>query len=250
MTTSGAVRMTVLGSGDAFCSGGRANSAYLLEVPGRSVLLECGPTALHSLKRLAIDTASIDAVLLSHLHGDHFGGVPFLFLEYRYEQPRTRPLTIYGPPETERRVRGLFAALYERTATEPLPFPLRFVELPAGRRSEVEGIRVLPIETPHDPSLICYAYRMDVAGRAILFSGDTAWNEALVGHARGTDLFLCECSTYETQLPIHLSYPEIAARVADFGCRRLLLTHLGAEPLRHKADLSLECAEDGMTLEL
>ncbi len=242
--------MTILGSGDAFCSGGRAHSAYLLEAPGSTVLIECGATILQSLKRLGIDTAAIDAVLLSHLHGDHFGGLPFLFLEYRYEQPRTRPLAIYGPRDMERRVQRLFTALYEKTAAEPLPFPVRFVELEAGRPADVERLRVVPILTPHDPTLVCFAYRIEAAGRTIVFSGDTAWNEALVAQARGADLFLCECSTYETRLDIHLAYPEIAARAADFGCTRLVLTHLGSEPLRHKGELTLECAEDGMTLEL
>src|SRR5439155_560156 len=84
-------------------------------------ILDCGPTVLQSLKRSGRDPGAVDFVLLSHLHGDHFGGVPFLFMEYRYEEPRSRPLAVYGPPGTERRVRGLFAALYERIASEPLP---------------------------------------------------------------------------------------------------------------------------------
>ena len=52
----------------------------------------CGPSILQALKRSGRDPGAVDFVLLSHLHGDHFGGVPFLFMEYRYEEPRSRPL--------------------------------------------------------------------------------------------------------------------------------------------------------------
>lgn len=244
------VRVTVLGSGDAYGSGGRAHSAYLVEAPGSTFLLDCGPTVLQSLKQWGRDPAAIDFVLLSHLHGDHFGGVPFLLMEYRYERPRKRPLTVYGPAGTERRVQQLFTALYERTAAEPLPFPLHHVEMVPGRARAIEGVSVSPFAVPHVPELVCLSYRLEVAGRTILYSGDSSWTEEFVAQSRGADLFLCECSTYESRLPIHISYPEIAARAHALGCRRLVLTHLGSEPLRHLAEINLECARDGMTLDL
>jgi ribonuclease BN (tRNA processing enzyme) len=244
------VRVTVLGSGDAFGAGGRLHSAYLVEAPGVTFLLDCGPSILQALKRLGRDPGAIDFVLLSHLHGDHFGGVPFLFMEYRYQQRRTRPFVIHGPPETERRVRTLFAALYEQVAGEELPFPVRYEELRPGAAHAVGGVRVIPFPVPHVTELVSLGYRIEVAGRTIVYSGDSAWTEEFVTQSRGADLFLCECSTYETRLAIHVSYPEIAARAADLGCRRLVLSHLGAEPLRRLGELTLECARDGMTLDL
>lgn len=244
------VRVTVLGSGDAFGSGGRAHSAYLVEAPGHTFLLDSGPTVLQALKRAGRDPATIDFVLLSHLHGDHFGGVPFLLMEYLYEQPRTRPLTVYGPPGSERRVRTLFATLFEHSAQALLPFALRFEEISPPSPPSVDGVRVIPFAVPHTRELLCLGYRVEVAGRAILYSGDSSWTEEFVTQARGVDLFLCECSTYETRMDIHLSYPEIAARRRDLGCRRLVLSHLGSEPLRHLDQISLECAWDGMTLDL
>ena len=244
------VRVTVLGSGDAFGAGGRAHSAYLVEAPGTTFLLDCGPSILQTLQRVGARAGDIDFVLLSHLHGDHFGGLPFLFLDYKYREPRTRPFHIYGPPETERRVCNLFAALYERTARETLPFALEFTELPADASYTLRGIDVLSVAVPHTDELVCYALRVAVAGQVIFYSGDTGWTDKLLEHARGADLFLCECSTYETRMAIHLAYPEVAARAADFGCRRLVLTHLGEEPLRRRSSINLECAEDGMVIEL
>jgi ribonuclease BN (tRNA processing enzyme) len=244
------VRVTVLGSGDAFGSGGRLHSAYLVESETATFVLDCGPTILQSLKRTGRDPAALDFVVLSHLHGDHFGGVPFLFMEYLYESPRTRPFAVYGPAGVEPRVRALFSALYEKSASEPFAYSLRWTELRADTPETVRGVRILPFVVPHVSELVAFAYRVEVEGRVIVYSGDSAWTEKFVEQTRGADLFLCECSTYETRLDIHLSYPEIAARAADLGCRRLVLSHLGAEPLRRLPELSLECAVDGMTIDL
>jgi ribonuclease BN (tRNA processing enzyme) len=244
------VRVTILGCGDAFGSGGRLHSAYLVETPGSTILVDCGPTILQALKRVPVDPATIDVVLLSHLHGDHFGGVPFLFMEYRYESPRRRPLAVYGPPGTAERTQRLFEALYEKSAQEPLPFPVAYEELVPGTPRTIGDARVLPFAVPHVDELCCLAYRLEADGSAILYSGDSAWTDEFVTQARGTDLFLCECSTFEPCVPIHISYREIAARAARLECRRLILTHLGAEPLRRQGEIRLECAQDGMTLEL
>jgi ribonuclease BN (tRNA processing enzyme) len=202
------------------------------------------------LKRLRIDPGRIDFVALSHLHGDHFGGVPFLFMEYRYAAPRERPLAIYGPPGTAARTQRLFEALYEKTALEAMSFPLTYEELAPGTAHTVADVRILPFAVPHVSELCCLGYRLEADGRAIAYSGDSAWSDDFITYARGADLFLCECSTFETQVPIHISYREIARYARDIDCRRIVLTHLGAEPLRRQREISLECARDGMTLEL
>ncbi len=244
------VRVTVLGSGDAFGSGGRFHSAYLVEAPGATFLLDCGPSILQALKRVHVDPSRIDFVLLSHLHGDHFGGVPFLFMEYRYESPRTRPFGIHGPAQTQERVQRLFSALYEKTANEPSPFPIHYHPLHHAQPTDVGGVRISALQVPHVCELESFAYRIEVAGRSLLYSGDSAWTEDFLEYARGVDLFLCECSTFDTRLDIHVSYPEIAARARDIDCKRLVLSHLGSECLERLDDITLECARDGMTFEL
>jgi ribonuclease BN (tRNA processing enzyme) len=244
------VRVTVLGSGDAFGSGGRAHSAYLVEAAGTTFLLECGPTILQALKSAGHDPSIVDFVVLSHLHGDHFGGVPFLFLEYRWERPRSRPLTIYGPRDTERRVEALYQALYEQVSREAPSYPLTYQTIMPAAAPAIGGVKITPFVVPHASELECFGFRIEVAGRTIVYSGDSAWTDVFLAQVQDVDLFLCECSTYETRLDIHLSYPEIAARVRDLGCRRLVLSHLGREPLAHLSELSLECARDGLVIDL
>lgn len=244
------MRVTVLGSGDAFSSGGRGHAAYLVETAQSTFLLDCGSQVLQSMKRFGHDPTRLDFVLLSHLHGDHFGGVPFLFMDYRYESRRTRPFTVYGPPGTARRVDRLFDALYERTATEPSPFPLAFHELPPDAPFQIGDLTVQPVPVPHAEGMICYALRLSAGGKTLLYSGDSAWTDVFFDLSRDVDLFICECTYFETRLGIHVSYPEIAEKVPRLGCRRLVLSHLGSEPLRRRKEITLECAEDGMVLTL
>jgi ribonuclease BN (tRNA processing enzyme) len=244
------VRVTVLGSGDAFGAGGRLHSAYLVEGPAATFLVDCGPTVLQGLKRAGVDPARIDFVCLSHLHGDHFGGLPFLFMDFIYSSHRTRPITIYGPPKTERRVRTLYAALYERQARDASPFAVSYVELATGCAALAGDVRAEAYAVPHVAELVCYGYRFELGGRTIVYSGDTGWTDELYARTRGADLFICECSNFDTRVPIHISYPEIAARAERLGCRRLLLSHLGQEPLARRAEISLPLAEDGLVIAL
>ena len=88
-----AVRVTFLGTGDAFNARARCHAGYLLTAPSITLLLDCGPTTLLAMKRDGLSPEALDAVVLSHLHGDHFAGLPFLFLTYIYDAPRRRPLT-------------------------------------------------------------------------------------------------------------------------------------------------------------
>ncbi|HEY7218131.1 MAG TPA: MBL fold metallo-hydrolase, partial [Candidatus Binatia bacterium] len=78
------MKLHILGCGDAFGSGGRNQSGYLVETNDRLFLLDCGPTTLLAMKRAGLAPQQLNAIFLSHLHGDHFGGIPFLFIEFLY----------------------------------------------------------------------------------------------------------------------------------------------------------------------
>lgn len=244
------VRVTFLGTGDAFNSGGRCHASYLVSTPSTSVLLDCGATALKGLKSAGIAARDLDTIFISHLHGDHFAGVPFILLDSVYDQRRTRALTVVGPPGTETRLLELYRCLYRDLSEHPHPFPLEFVEVMPGKQQQVGAVDVLPFRVPHQQNHISLGYRVLIEGKTVLYSGDTGWTEDLVTQSQSTDLFICECCYFETRTDFHLDYPRLAENASRFGCRRLVLTHIGREVLAHKSELHLELAHDGLVVEL
>jgi ribonuclease BN (tRNA processing enzyme) len=243
-------RVIFLGTGDAFAAGGRHLAAYLVQSPAGTLLLDCGPTFLSSLNRCNLSAAPIDAILLTHFHGDHFAGLPFLFLHYIYIEPRSRPLKIVGPAGVENRVMVLFRAMYADAADEPLPFALEFIEAQPGKRvliggNQIDAFHVLHQEQP--PSL---GYEMKAGDRKIVYTGDCGWTEELIGHAQGADLFICECSFFETRSEGHLDYPRLSENAARLGARRIILSHIGQEVLARESEVSLEMAHDGLIIDL
>ena len=239
-----------LGSGDAFCAAGRQQAAYLVRTGETVFLLDCGATTLASLKHQEIDSTTIDTILLSHLHGDHFAGLPFLFLQYMFETPRRRPLKICGPPGTQDRVSQLFAAMYRDLAAKPFPFKLEYTELLPQKAEEIGSLRIEPFRVPHQETEISLGLGIRFDRHRILYSGDTGWTEDLITHSPGTDLFICECCFFETRLPIHLDYPRLWENHQRFGTSRLVLTHLGREVLERSGQIELELATDHLIVQL
>jgi ribonuclease BN (tRNA processing enzyme) len=244
------VQLTFLGSGDAFASGGRLHACFFAQGRDATFLIDCGPGVLPALQRRAINSGVIDFVLLSHLHGDHIAGVPFLLLHAKFVDRRTRPLTLAGPPGTGERLATLADAMYPGTLDSGLPFELRVLELDPGRSNALAGVDVVPFLVDHPSGAPAFGLRIECGGRTLAYSGDTGWTEALLELARDVDLFVCECSFFDTRVPNHLDHRRLVEERQRFSARRWLLTHLGAEVLERRSEVAFECAEDGLTVEV
>jgi len=244
------MKLHILGCGDAFGSGGRNQSSYLVEANDRLFLLDCGPTALPALKRAGFDPRRLDAILVSHLHGDHFAGLPFFLIDFLYRQPRNEPILIAGPSGTETKVRQLFNLMYGGTSDDKeLPAAI-FQVLHPDEPTQVAGIDVFPFQVPHQAQAISLAMKVNYQEKQILFSGDSLWTERFVDQSRGVDLFLCECSFFSEQPGMHVNYQTLKANLSRLHCRQLVLTHLGEEMLARRDELEVQVATDGMVIEI
>lgn len=245
------MKLTIAGCGDAFGSGGRFNSCYLLEGSSASFMLECGATSLVALKKLGISTNSISTIFISHLHGDHFGGLPFFLIDALYPAKRSAPLAIIGPAGIEERFVLAAEVFFPLSTAEPRKFDLQFIELQTGAPKHIAGVTVTPLEVEHVSGAPSYALRFQIGDKLFAFTGDTGWTEAVIEAGRGADLYLMECSTYDLKLKMHLDYQTIARHFDRLDAKKIVLTHMADPMLARLKDINRDrciAAGDGMTV--
>ena len=241
--------LTIIGCGDAFASGGHLQTAFFLDLGELRVLIDCGATTMVGLHRAGIDPGTIDLILLSHLHGDHFGGLPFLLLNEQFITRRTRPLAIAGPEGTEARLQAARAVFFPGSEQLALSYALEVAPLAPATPFRRGPLGVRAYEVVHPSGAPAHGLRLEAHGRVLAFSGDTAWTEALIPLAEDADLFLCECHSYRSGTPRHLSHERLVAEQSRLRARRMLLTHLGPEMIAAR-DRAFEVASEGMRIRL
>jgi len=242
----GEVRLRFLGSGDNFGSGGRFQACIHIDAGANRFLLDCGASSLIAMKRAGISTAAVDVILISHLHGDHFGGIPFFILDAQLISRREAPLVIAGPPGLTQRVKEAMEVFYPGSSAVDRKFRINYVELAEGESATIGGLTVFPVRVIHGSGAPSYALRVECAGRIIAYSGDTEWTAALCTVTDGADLFICESYFFEKQMKNHINYRTLMAHRAELKCKRLILTHMGEEILSRLEEIEPEVAEDGM----
>jgi ribonuclease BN (tRNA processing enzyme) len=202
------------------------------------------------MKRWGIAPTLVDSILVTHLHGDHFGGIPFLLLEAQLVSKRTRPLSVAGPPGLRERIRRAQEVLFPGSSELEWRFPVHFVELGEDGPTEIGGLRVMPYRVVHPSGAPAYALRVECGGAVIAASGDTEWTDSLIEVARGADLFVCEAYFAERKAKFHLDLETLTRHREDLDCRRLVLTHMSEEMIGRLGSIEAECAEDGMEIVL
>ena len=247
---TGKVHVRFLGTGDNFGSGGRFQACIHVDAGGTRFLIDCGASSLIAMKRAGMHTDQIDAILVSHLHGDHFGGIPFFILDAQLISRRQAPLVIAGPPGLTRRLQEAMEVFYPGSSQVERQFAIQCMELAENETTAVGDLTVLPVAVIHGSGAPSYALRVGCAGKTIAYSGDTEWTDALRLIADGADLFICESYFFEKQMKNHINYRTLMTHRAELGCKRLILTHMGDDMLGRLGELEIETADDGMEVVL
>jgi ribonuclease BN (tRNA processing enzyme) len=242
------MHVTVVGSGDAFGSGGRFQTCIAVAPEPEAaptVLVDCGATSMTALRQQQIDPNAVGTVIVSHLHGDHFGGLPFLVLDGQFRR-RTQDLTVVGPSGTQDRLLQAMEVLYPGSTSVRRRFEVRVVEHVDRHPFELDGLRVTPFEVRHASGAPAYALRVDSDGGSMAYSGDTEWTDALLDAADGVEVFLCEGYS-ETAVRWHLDIDTLSRHRDRLTCDELVLTHLSPSALA--LDLTdWTVAHDGLRL--
>lgn len=247
------MKLKVVGCGDAFGAGGRGNSCYRIAAAGQVATFDFGASALVGLNRFALSSADIDVIFLSHLHGDHFGGLPLLLLDGQFVRLREKPLLIVGPPGTGARLDAAMDVLFPGTRGIDWRFGWRVEEVEPGSTTAHGPFTLTTAEVIHPSGAPATALRLTDGHATLAFSGDTEWTEALLPIAEGADLFICESFAFDGQPYGHMAYRTIERRRADLGAKRILLTHMGEEMLALCGEVDAAhfiVAEDGLELDL
>ena len=218
------MQATLLGSGCALPDPERGAPGIAVAEGGFLLLLDCGADSLHGGARFGVPVMGVDAVLLSHLHPDHTGGlVPFLFALRNPETARQKDLTLVGPEGIRPFLEGLDRTYGEWTRPRGYRMEIRSLCTQASLSLGPFGIRTLAV--PHGPPALAY----EIAGpdgSRLVYSGDTEYSATLAVFARGADLLVLECSFPEGEDRAGHLTPSTAGRIAaEAGCGKLLLTH-------------------------
>jgi ribonuclease BN (tRNA processing enzyme) len=241
------VALRFVGSGYAFGTGGRLQTCLHLSGADAAVLIDCGTSSLIGMKRHGVDPGEVGVVLLSHLHGDHFGGLPFLILDAQFSR-RARPLLIAGPRGVRARVEAAMEVFFPGSTSIQRKFSVEFVELVEGQAVRVGPATVTACPVVHASGAPPLALRVEYGGRIIAYSGDTEWTDSLIDAARGADLFVCEAYTLDKPVKFPLDYTTVDAQAERLGARRIILTHMGRDMLAREAEARFERAHDGLVV--
>lgn len=220
------MRLAFLGTGSAF-SLERYNGAVVVD--GR-LLLDAGAPLLPHMHRLGIDPGAIEAVFLTHFHGDHILGLPTFMLHRSFQNQR--PLTVVGPAEVESRLERLFELCWgDGWAGFREAFDLRYQE--AGPAGEAAGVEYQTVRLDHGDS-DCRGYRIRVDGRILAYAGDTIASAPLDQLVRGAEVAITE-ATGPGHSEVHTSWDEAEALAARHPGTRFIFNHLFSSTIRGAA---------------
>ena len=245
------IEVTFVGCGDAFGSGGRFNTCFHVAGGGTEFLIDCGASSLIALKKQRISPNRIRTILITHFHADHFGGLPFFLLDARFFSKRTAPLTIAGPHGIAKALTQYQETSFIGSSQTKFGFELDVRELTPGMLVALDGLTVTPEQVNHgNDGGPYFAYRVEVGGKVVAYTGDTEWTDSLLPIGNQADLFISEAYFRDRDVKLHLDLASLERHLDEIRPKRLILTHMSDDMLGQLDTVPYECAEDGLRVTL
>lgn len=246
--------VTFLGTADAFNACGSANSCYWVNDALGNYTVDFGPTALMKCNEYECDLDELDLILITHLHGDHIGGLPMLLLHLTYDRTRTKPLYIAGPSNTQKFIECLWQGTYPSTIKKGLPFEIVYINWDTSKPIKVCQRQVISLSAVHDLEAQPHSLRIHGPEYTLAVSGDTGWQDGLIELSKGVDMFICESTNLVAGYWGHLSIEEHCKNRASLQPKQLILSHLSNAARTRAVELAQEyrwtVAHDGLRLNI
>lgn len=223
------MEVTFLGSANAFAAEGRFWSSFLVD---GKYQFDCPPTLLPQLKNTGATLEDIEVIFISHAHGDHFVGLPFLLLEYMYLSPRTKDLHIVGPPGCQDWLEDFSNRVYPNI-TRDAGYRRVYIDGKPGETQTAGNItfECLPMNHVKKDGLHAMGYRVHIDGKTIAYTGDTMFCEEAIELAEGADVYVVDCTYTEGCGPEHMGMDDIKViRERISPDTTMVLTHLNTRP--------------------
>lgn len=204
-----------------------------------------------ALKAQGIDPNDIDTILITHFHGDHFGGLPYFMLDAQFFSKRRNPLTILGPEGLEDWYERVMETTFPGSSKTKPKFELTLRTLAPGSTVGLDALEITTAQVRHGPPEgPFHAYRVEVDGKILAYTGDTEWVDELIAIGHHADLLIAEAYFFDKKVPLHLDLATLESKLPLIEPKRLVLTHMNDDMLNRFSDLRYETAADGMTIEV
>jgi ribonuclease BN (tRNA processing enzyme) len=248
------MQLTVIGSGDAFGSGGRLQTSFHVRDGDAAFLIDCGASTLIGMHRENLDPNGVETIFISHLHGDHFAGLVWWKIHAHHTVRRDQKLTLVGPKGLEKRLFDACEALFPGSGELPPRFELEFVEFEAEQPIEVNGTKLTAFRGEHPSGGLSASLRLERNGKIVSYSGDTQWVDSLIECATGADLFITECYSYDqVHVPYHLNWRILSEKIELLGAHQVMVTHMNNNMLANRDKIGRDdilLASDGLVVDI
>jgi ribonuclease BN (tRNA processing enzyme) len=242
------IKLEVIGCGDAFATNNMAHTCFHIDYNGLHILLDCGASSSYALKRSNLKIEEIDIIFISHLHGDHIAGLPFILMELAFSShKRKRPIRIIGPDLISDRIFKMQEILYPGSSEKIKPL---IEVLSHNHLKDLDGLKFKYLPVKHSELSDPYGIRIEFPDKVLSYSGDTEWCDALIDLSSEADVFICECFSFSEQIPGHLSYKKLMSNINLLKFKSIYLTHIGQDLHNNRNQVSLDILKDGQIINI
>lgn len=210
-----------IGVGEAFDEQ-QNNTSIFIQTGNLSILLDCGFTAASSFWALNPKPLLLDALFISHLHGDHCFGVPHLLLRF-YEHRRTKELHIIGSIGLKNHILQLMDMSYPNLRNK-LTFSLIFHELNPDQTFNLKNTNLITLQTNH--SIPCLGLGIENKGKKFYYSGDGVPSQTAIEFCNYAEFIVLETYKINENIPGHNSILNAFNIAKKTKCQQLALVHL------------------------